>query len=159
MSPASGSVTGEVGEGHASHFLELPMCTFIFGGTPLARLTQGHCDCGTALASKRSPASIKARKIEVLRKRGWSEHRIERWVAQVKSDESRKEEESRAKDIPDLQHWLEWVQAQPKPVDLVVNEVGSRVEPDYNRVQEVPREDVDEDFLCDLEKGVLYRFT
>jgi hypothetical protein len=135
------------------------MCTFIFGGTPLARLTQRHCDCGTALASKRSPASIKERKIEALQKRGWSGHRIERWIAQVVSEESRKEEEARAKDTPDLQHWLEWVQAQAKPVDLLVNEVGSRVEPEYDRVQEVPHEEVDADCLYDLEKGVLYRFT
>src|SRR5688572_15732863 len=46
--------------------------------------TRGHCDCGTVLGSHREAANHE-RELEKLRKKGWGEAKIERWVEQKRA--------------------------------------------------------------------------
>jgi hypothetical protein len=135
------------------------MCTFIFGGTPLGRLTQSWCDCGTALASHRDPEDRVSRKVDQLRRKGRSQHRIDRLIEQVQAAEERHEREREAKGADELTQWLDWLQKQPKPIDLFVDDFAGSEPPGYEHIEHVPLAEAGEGFLRDIKKGVLYRFT
>src|SRR5258708_6292482 len=66
-------------------------------GETFGRITQRYCDCGTALGGSSIAARVAERerkwaehKIERLRRKGWSQQRIDRWLAQVEADEARR---------------------------------------------------------------------
>ena len=66
-------------------------------------MTQGHCDCGTPIATPQGRHGAEG-KLDELRRKGWSKYKIERWLAQ-KSNTAREQ-----KHAHELQAWVEWLQ-------------------------------------------------
>lgn len=75
--------------------------------------TKGHCDCGTALGSLNRPAAGEAvsheRELRKLRKRGWSEARVRRWIEQKELAEAKRLREADARGLgaaPEVERWM-----------------------------------------------------
>lgn len=89
-------------------------------------LTSGkHCDCGTALGSlNRDPEKVVSyeRELKKLRKQGWSEAKIQRWLEQKEETNQRhaREDDARVKrGSPELNSWI----------GLINDLIGSKLTP------------------------------
>ena len=78
--------------------------------------TSSHCDCGTALGilnrSGDSESVSYDREAKKLRKQGWSEARIQRWLEQKEQTKEKhlQENEAHAKTgTPDAAHWVAFI--------------------------------------------------
>src|SRR5262249_9313009 len=75
--------------------------------------TRGHCDCGTVLGSRRTPeAESRARQVAKLRKKGWGDAKIERWLAEkqaVRERDVRKPDSDARARTADVERWLAFV--------------------------------------------------
>lgn len=73
--------------------------------------TKGHCDCSTLLgsANKKSKSDASS-KILTLKKKGWSETKIERWLSEKENTEGRKEaRNSSVNKRSEIEAWMEFV--------------------------------------------------
>ena len=85
-------------------------------GSRYVLTTRKHCDCGTVLGSMahavEAMPTLPERDLERLRKQGWSEARIERWLAEKRA--------AREKDERKAQHQAEGGTQEVKPfIDLL----------------------------------------
>ncbi|PQO27150.1 hypothetical protein [Blastopirellula marina] len=80
--------------------------------------TWGMCDCGSEVGSAQHETAPNgelgdlSRELKKLRQRGWSETKIERWLAQQKQDRVRKKAEWEARHQTtreELERWIEFV--------------------------------------------------
>jgi hypothetical protein len=130
-------------------------------GEWFGRLTRRYCDCGTALGAAHRAALRKEefieRKLDRLRRKGWSGNRVERWLAQVEADAKATAE----RHANEARAWHGWLRHALKDVGighigLLVDDYGGyRNEKPTPAVRNVRLRDVDERFLEDLKKGVL----
>ena len=60
-----------------------PIATHVDEDVTVVFTTPGHCDCGTLVGAnaRKEPPEKFARRVEKLRKKGWSETKIAAWVA------------------------------------------------------------------------------
>jgi hypothetical protein len=142
-------------------------------GELFGRITSRHCDCGTALAvsntsrraAERKRASVE-HKLDRLRRKGWSRNRIERWLAQVEADQDRHARAKADDAAYEAREWREWLrhaleEVRVEHVGLLVDDHDGLLDDAYEKptpsVRDARLHDVDERFLENLDKGVLYR--
>lgn len=81
------------------------------------RATRSSCDCNSALgsASNQQEASQEdvthSSEVAKLRKKGWSEHKIERWLAEKTGSSDRHQQQERSKLDAELTRWREFIDA------------------------------------------------
>jgi hypothetical protein len=130
---------------------------------------RGQCQCTTSLGSVQPPARLHgadSRKIAAMRRQGWSEHKIERWLAEKQRSETKYE---RALHVPadgatvaDLDSWRAVIE------DLfgrgLLNSVSLHVGFDYQAALHgepivVPLDEVSTTLLRGLAYDSLYTFV
>jgi hypothetical protein len=87
------------------------------GGTRMLLISSGCCECGTPLGSAAPPTRIPAEELERetarLRRRGWSEHKIARWLESRQSTGAREErlahERADGASAESVDYWLDLV--------------------------------------------------
>jgi hypothetical protein len=102
-------------------------------GQPMLLVSDGRCECGTALGSGSSPAewdeASYGHDVKRLRKRGWSEHKIARWLETKRSSHAKLErlahEHADGPAAQPVDGWLEWLENALGPG--AVGQVGLRV--------------------------------
>jgi len=145
-------------------------------GESFGRMTHSYCDCDAPLAiadSRERMAHGKdlriEHKLERIRRKGWSPNRIERWLSQVEADRDRQIEHVDDGAATDTREWRDWLRHAFEEVGidyvgLLVDDFSGRLDDVYGTVEkptpavrEAWWKDVDEVFLQNLERGVLYR--
>lgn len=97
--------------------VNLAVSTALQTGESYYFTTRGMCDCGTAIGiANRNDIRLAepdfVREAKKLRKKGWGEHKIERWLAERKTDYDRKRDEAIAtnRDSPfGVQNWVDFI--------------------------------------------------
>lgn len=130
--------------------------------------TKGHCDCGTPLGTgnnSRSKGPSK-RDLSKLRRKGWSEAKISRWVDQwmknIKKDNRKLSEYDRST-TPEITEWKELVidiLSQKEIVRFGLVLVWSpKSKITIDSVKQISLDNLDIDVLRCMEENVLYEFT
>ena len=126
--------------------------------------TQGHCDCGTSLGSSRvgeKDESKLSKQLEKLRREGWSETKIERWL-----NDKEKARLNRPKTGDDAAIWVALIgevlgSTDAKYVGLLLHFYSGDLNDEQiaiSRVEDVPLLELTEDRLGAIREDVLYRF-
>lgn len=133
--------------------------------------TRARCDCGTQIGSARQEASDSpdGRASAKLRRKGWGEAKIERWVS-----EQRRTKLKRARELDshlrragaDVDSWGALLRALFEEsrvafVGLLLHSYSGSVESeriDLSRDDSLPVAELDGAFLLQIEEDVLYRF-
>ena len=81
--------------------------------------TRGMCDCGTEIGvSVRTAGTLPprdadlSREVKKLKKKGWTDAKVDRWIEQTKADVARKHTESEARlrgPHPEVDRWIQFV--------------------------------------------------
>ena len=138
-------------------------------------LTSGkYCDCGTALGSLNDRVPAKAvdyeSQVRKLRKQGWSEAKIKRWLEQKEQTKERhlREDEARAKGgDPELDRWImlfnELINVRQTPtIALLLHWYHGSVDTERIKIQRRERlrlSEVTAERLMKIEEDVLYEFV
>lgn len=130
-------------------------------GEYYARATASHCDCSSSLGDRGNKEASNAREARIRgrRRRGWSDARIARWLAEVEHHGAGSME-------TDLSNWVAFLRRalngrQTKYVGLLIHEYSTDLETEsieINGTESVPIALVNEDLLENLTPDVLYRF-
>lgn len=134
------------------------------------RAYEGMCDCGVALGrAAHDTSSGKPPEVQVraLRRKGWSEAKVQRWLEEKSDAAARKAAERQARADHDLARWYRLLAATvgsgASPwVALLIHEYNGGLETDdidIRRREEVPLSRVDDDTLQNMQQDVLYVFT
>lgn len=88
------------------------MCNQIVGLEKVIMTTKGHCDCGSILGIEQSPSSqrideLKERK--KLRKKKWSESKIDRYLEDKLKSQTRNEENEELGNKTEEERWLKLI--------------------------------------------------
>lgn len=145
-------------------------------GEWFGRLTSRYCDCETALGTgtdteraAQGHHESTERKVGRLRRKGWSRNRIERWAAQVEADEERHAKAKAEKRANEAGEWHGWLRhaledVGVEHVGILVDDFRGQLDDAYDdnekptpSTRDVRLRDVDEHFLENLKRGVLYR--
>lgn len=134
--------------------------------------TRGWCDCGTPLGSQarnRTPTQREMdHRISKLRKRGWSQARIERWQEQKQMEEQKRQraEQAHAENAtPQLLHWITFISdllhsKQTDRVGLLLH-WGHDLEEgrfEIERQESVRLQDLSVEHLLHIQDDVLYNY-
>jgi hypothetical protein len=138
-------------------------------------LTSGkYCDCGTALGSLVNRVPVKnidyERQVNKLRKQGWSEAKIKRWLEQKEQTKERhlREDEALAKGgDPELDRWImlfdELINVRQIPtMGLLLHWYHGSVETERIKIQRRERlrlSEVTAERLMKIEEDVLYEIV
>jgi hypothetical protein len=122
-------------------------------GELVGRATTSVCDCGTELGA-RNRRKLE-QKVGSLRKKGWSDGRIERWRQETSRSASRVHTQD---STPAVAAWLGVLRQvaanrSTLPLGLLVRWSSDAVKAEID----YPIEDVDEIFLDELKRNALYR--
>lgn len=139
-------------------------------GDRYVRATRSVCDCDSALgsASDQQEGSqterTHAAEIEKLRKKGWSQHKIERWLAEKSGSSDRHQQQDRSKHDAELTQWREFISALlsdgiTKRLGLLLHMYNGRLEDEQLRIKRIERLSLSEQFdnaLLVMDEDVLY---
>lgn len=136
--------------------------------------TRKHCDCGTVLGALRGSGAKSqgalAHQVEKLRRRGWSEAKIDRWRDQTGQGRARREQESGAgaqRGLQDANQWIDLLRdllnsgAGPR-IGLLLHWYRGSVESErvaLKGVRRVAISTLNPDQLMGIEEDVLYEFV
>ena len=126
--------------------------------------TRDHCDCGTSLGSSSfgdKRESKLSKQLKTLRRKGWSETKIERWLK-----DKEKARSNRPKPESDAAIWVALISevlesTNAKYVGLLLHFYSGDLNDEQiaiSRVETVPRLELSEDRLRAIREDVLYRF-
>lgn len=126
--------------------------------------TRGHCDCGTSLGSSRAgdkDESKLAKQLKKLRRKGWSEAKIDRWLKDKEKARSNRPEPEN-----DAAIWVALIDnvlgsTDAKYVGLLLHFYSGDLNDEQiaiSHVETVPRSELTEDRLRAIHEDVLYRF-
>lgn len=136
--------------------------------------TRGMCDCGTAIGSKHRNRAASVvpdfvREAKKLRKKGWGENKIERWLAERKTDYDRRLEEANARNqvnTATVQNWVDFIRGAIESGSA--SEIGLllhwyRHGPENERItigerRSIHLTELTNEFLTQFEEDVLYMF-
>jgi hypothetical protein len=139
--------------------------------------TRGMCDCGTEIGvSLRSDGRLPdrdpdlSREIKRLKKKGWTENKIDRWIEQTKADAARKHAESEARlsgPHPEVDRWIQFVSEvlagkHADWVGILVHWYGGNVTTEAIVVGNrrwLALHDFTEDYLLNAEENTLHTVT
>ncbi|HEX7858880.1 MAG TPA: hypothetical protein VF773_00995 [Verrucomicrobiae bacterium] len=136
----------------------------------------GHCDCGTPLGSGNREAARNAtsatseeRQLAILRRKGWSAAKIERWLEQkagvaVRSERVRRDHDQH--ETPAATEWVSFIQAMvasggTSSVGLHLHNYGGDYELEEIRIggrRSLRAAELDADYLLRIEEDVVYAF-
>jgi hypothetical protein len=145
-----------------------PVVPQLRAGDRYVLTTRGHCDCGTALGSRHKTPEPEshARQVAKLRKKGWGDAKIERWLQEkqaTRERDVRKADTDRAR-TADVERWLAVVvdalMLVPR-VGLVLHFYGGEIESESIELEHerVPRSALTAELLLSLREDVLYEFV
>jgi hypothetical protein len=130
-----------------------------------------HCDCGTALGSlshqRAANSSTYDRELKKFRKQGWSETKIQRWLAQKEQtkERHRREDEALAEGSgPELDRWIQFlndlIRSGPSPrFGLLLHWYHGSVESERIKIQRretIRFSELNPARLMKIEEDVLY---
>ena len=126
-----------------------------------ARATASHCDCSSSLGDRSDEEASNTREARIRnqRRRGWSDARIARWLAEVERHRASTTE-------TDLPNWVVFLRRalsrrQPEYVGLLLHEYREDLETESIKIKStefMPVAVVDENVLENITPDVLYRF-
>jgi len=136
--------------------------------------TRKHCDCGTVLGSlthtAESPTGVPKHDVERVRKQGWSEAKIKRWLTEKQA--AREKDERKAQHQAEggkqaAKPWLDLLTAvlesgTTKQLGILLHWYKSGVANERIRLKDTITTrlvEVTPDFLMTMKEDVLYRFT
>lgn len=149
---------------------------FLESGDLYILTTSGHCDCGTVLGSQyREPERTAAQKEEFrnqeiakLKKKGWSESKIKRWLREAEltaEKEKRERELAHEHGVRLASDWVSFIRDVLS--SKVANRVGLLVH-DYsgglssripiNGKMQIGVDELSEDVLLEMSEDVIYEF-
>jgi len=145
-----------------------PVLAMLRPGEGYFLTTRGHCDCGTAIGAlaRRPPARKLSRKLDKLRKKGWSEAKIQSWLESSSQEVARFERLEREGSV-EADRWYRFIHAAvtsgaARSVGLLLHVYrGSVVDeavPLSGRTR-VSLGEVDASFLLTVETDHLYDFV
>lgn len=135
--------------------------------------TGGRCDCGTELGALRGDTSRTekqlARDLERVRRKGWGEAKIARWLEEKQRSAARREADRQRQLRTAGSDALSWAgllgtildETGCANVGLLLHMYGGGVETErieLARQVDVPRDELGPEFLLQIEEDVLYRF-
>lgn len=136
--------------------------------------TRGQCDCGTALGSLSNPAAggvvSYERELKKLRKQGWGEAKIKRWLEQKEQTKERhlREDGARARgSTPELEQWVDFINGVLKSgctssLGLLLHMYQGGVEGerlDLLGKERIKLADLNPERLMRMKEDVLYEFV
>jgi hypothetical protein len=118
------------------------------GGDRYVRATRSVCDCDSALGSASDQQETSqadrthAAEIEKLRKKGWSQHKIERWLAEKSGSSDRHQRQDQSNHDAELTHWREFIGALlsdgfTKRLGLLLHMYNGRLEDEQIRIKRI----------------------
>jgi hypothetical protein len=136
--------------------------------------TRGHCDCGTVLGSLNRPDKSEETPLDheltKLRKKGWSEAKIQRWA-----DERERTKEKRTREdavraetgTPLADQWINFIEAalksgQTPRIGLLLHEYSGGIESERIKVLhkgKIKMANLTPDLLIGMKEDVLYEFS
>jgi hypothetical protein len=135
------------------------------------RLGRGMCDCGTPLGSREQASSRRpsSKELAKLRKRGWGEAKINRWLEQQKANQQQRErtrKDREALEGPLLDTWVSFLRAlldtgEVEWLGLLLHWYSRDLESERIQIQSrrpIPLTDVSADLLREIDEDVLYEF-
>jgi hypothetical protein len=137
-------------------------------GSHYFRAFEGHCDCDTVLGTARwekPSVEITQGELDKLRRKGWTEQKIERWIAQHDELHARRTAEAAKERTYDLRRWQALIDATVRSYAspyfvVLLHMYDGTLEGDcvpIRREVRVPEADVTDEYLVGLEEDVLYR--
>ncbi len=137
--------------------------------------TRGTCDCGTEIGiSHRSNGPARdpdiSRSVQNFRKKGWSEAKIDRWVAQTAANSARRREAVAVRlsgPHPEIDRWIQFLSAvltgyHADWIGILVHWYGGGVADEALAIgtnRWLSTADLTEDCLLGLEDDTLYRIA
>jgi hypothetical protein len=136
--------------------------------------TRGQCDCGTVLGSHNHAddhGSVGSeRELEKLRKQGWSEAKIQRWIEQkeqTKVRNVRKEEAGARADQPLAEQWIRFItdlleSGYTSKIGLLLHLYHGGIETERIQIQskeKVTLAELSPGQLMSMKEDVLYEFV
>jgi hypothetical protein len=136
--------------------------------------TTSHCDCGSALGSlgrrERDEPESYEHELKKLKRKGWSEAKIGRWVGQKGQTREKhaREDEARARsNTPVAQYWVDFISAVLNSkctgkVGILLHFYHMGVEGERIKIvrnERVKREELTPRLLMEMEYDVLYEFV
>ena len=124
-----------------------------------------HCDCSTALGwgfvDDTVPFKPSPRKLREWRRRGWSQAKIDRALADSRAARERRNARERAETRQDLERWYRLIHAVLEEggapwIGLYVKDIESDHVPPPARRRRRPVAEMSTDWLSRLEEGTLY---
>lgn len=146
------------------------MCLFVMrarGGSPhsesfhFERFRSGHCDCDTVLGQDLFSVS-RDLKTETLRKKGWSDTKIKRAQEDSKKHAWVRQRGDGTTFEQDLAFWMKTIPETVRTdgwLGLLLYWDDNKEPCRFARKQAVPLKDLSPEFLCAMERGVLYNFV
>jgi len=139
--------------------------------------TKGMCDCGTVLASQdggyqsddSNSQKYKDREVEKLKKKGWSDTKIRRWLNEFEINAEkgqREEEQSHQYSLTRSEDWLNFIQEiinskSTKRIGILVHNYSGGLD---NRIKILGKETIKlknltPQFLVEMSEDVIYDFV
>lgn len=142
-------------------------------GDRYVRATRSVCDCDTGLGSSSdSPGEVLtvatvSNDIDKLKKKGWSQHKIERWLAEKSGTVDRNQQAVRSKNDAELAQWREFISAMfsdtiTKRLGLLIHMYNGTLEDEQIQIKRINRISLSEQFenkLLEMEEDVLYMIS
>ncbi len=138
-------------------------------GDRYLRATRSTCDCDSVLGSASNREAIQTAAadtgdIEKLKKKGWSQHKIERWLAEKSGTTDRHQHTDRSKSVAELVQWREFISAMlsDKSTDrlgLLIHMYNGTLEDEQIQIKGINHISLSEQFensLLEMEEDVLY---
>ena len=133
-------------------------------GSRYVATTSGICDCGTALGYQRSidNSDDLKQKASKFRKRGWSEDRVQRWIAEQQA----KAPQIDASELSNAEKWVAFIRdalLQPAVAEFGLLLHWYKGSPGTERInlrasETVMLADLSPELLLNIEEDLLYRF-
>ncbi len=130
--------------------------------------TRGHCDCGTDIGAlaRRPPAKKLSRKVRKLRRKGWSEGKIQRWLESI-ADPVARHERLEQEGSPEAERWYRFLReavtsGTARSVGLLLHVYRRAVVDEgvsMSGRSRISIRDVDASFLLTLESDHIYEFV
>lgn len=141
-------------------------------GDRYARVTGSVCDCDTVLGSVSAQGEVQTKAtvsgdIEKLKKKGWSQHKIERWLAEKSGATDRHQEADRSKSVAELAQWREFISVMlldksTNRLGLLIHMYSGSLEDEQIQIKRINRISLSEQFensLLEMEEDVLYMLS
>ncbi|MBX9721691.1 MAG: hypothetical protein K2X81_09875 [Candidatus Obscuribacterales bacterium] len=134
------------------------------------RATRSACDCDSVLGSASPQREAEqttiphSTNIEKLRKKGWSQHKIERWLSEKSGSLDRRQQQDKSKHDAELTQWCEFISALllsgfTKRLGLLLHMYKGSIDDERIRIKRIEHLSLSEQLdneLLSMDEDVLY---